>query len=65
MEVLLDRVQGSLQHGTLLGCQVPLKVLGNVLLEEASQHCMSQPYMYSELFQLSGKENWQIHPLKP
>lgn len=32
VEVLLDGVQGSLQHGTLLGCQVPLKVLGYVLL---------------------------------
>ena len=36
MEVLLDGVQGRLQHCTLLGGQVPLKVLGDVLLGENS-----------------------------
>lgn len=36
MEVLLDGVKGSLQHCTLLGGQVPLKVLGDILLGQIS-----------------------------
>ena len=36
VEVLFDGVEGSLQHSTLLGAQVPLKVLGDILLRQVS-----------------------------
>lgn len=65
MEVLLDGVQGSLQYCTLLGGEVPLKVLGDILLGQVSLAQSNIYFTPDKLFWIWEAETYNYRLLFP